>query len=61
MDDSAPRGIKREFAVLRHARESSNMALTARRFGISRQCFCTWKRAHEGHGEAGLINKRRAR
>ena len=40
-----------------YAAESGNVALTARRFGISRQCFYIWKRAYEKHGEAGLINK----
>jgi hypothetical protein len=29
------------------------MALTARRFGISRQCFFIWKRHHEKLGEPG--------
>ena len=32
------RDIKRKLSVLKHAEESGNVALTARRFGISRQC-----------------------
>jgi nitroimidazol reductase NimA-like FMN-containing flavoprotein (pyridoxamine 5'-phosphate oxidase superfamily) len=46
------RDIKRKLAVLQHAQESGNVALTARRFGISRQCYYKWKHAHEQHGEA---------
>jgi transposase-like protein len=52
------RDIKRKLAALRYAEECGNVALTARRFGISRQCFYIWKRAYEKHGEVGLINKR---
>ncbi len=51
------RDIKRKLAALRYAEECGNVALTARRFGISRQCFYIWKRRYEKHGEAGLINK----
>jgi transposase len=51
------RDIKRKLAVLRYAEECGNVALTARRFGISRQCFYIWKRAYERRGEAGLVNK----
>jgi transposase InsO family protein len=51
------RDIKRKLAVLRYAEEYGNVALTARRFGVSRQCFYIWKRAYEKHGEAGLVNK----
>ena len=52
------RDIKRKLAVLQDARESGNVALTARRFGISRQCFYKWKRAYEERGEAGVIKKK---
>jgi transposase InsO family protein len=51
------RDIKRKLAVLRYAEECGNVALTARRFGISRQCFYIWKRRYEKLGEAGLVNK----
>ena len=47
------RDIKRKLVVLQHAQESGNVALTARRFGISRQCHYKWKHAREQHGEAG--------
>lgn len=52
------RDIKRKLAVLEYAKECGNVALTARHFGISRQCFYRWKRAFEECGEAGLINKK---
>jgi transposase InsO family protein len=52
------RDVKRKLAVLQHARESGNVALTARRFGISRQCYYKWKRAYEERGEEGLVNKK---
>jgi transposase InsO family protein len=52
------RDIKRKLAVLRHAEESGNVALTARRFGIWRQCYYTWERAYEERGEEGLVNKK---
>ena len=51
------RDIKRKLAALRYAGKCGNVALTARRFGISRQCFYIWKRRYEKHGEAGLVNK----
>jgi transposase InsO family protein len=52
------RDIKRKLAVLRFAQEYGNVALTARHFGISRQCYYRWKHAFEERGEAGLINKK---
>jgi hypothetical protein len=33
------RDIKRRLAALRYAKECGNVALTARRFGVSRKCF----------------------
>jgi len=51
------RDIKRKLEALRYAEECGNVALTARRFGISRQCFYIWKRRYEKLGEAGLVNK----
>jgi transposase-like protein len=52
------RDIKRKLAVLNHAEESGNVALTARRFGTSRQCYYKWKHAYEERGEEGLVNKK---
>jgi len=51
------RDIKRKLAVLQFAQECGNMALAARHFGISRQCYYRWKHAFEERGEAGLVNK----
>ena len=42
------RDIKRKLTVLKHAEESGNVAQTARRFGISRQCYYKWKHAYVG-------------
>ena len=52
------RDIKRRLAVLQHAQETGNVALTARRLGISRQFYYNWTHACEEHGEEGLINKK---
>jgi transposase InsO family protein len=53
----AQREIKLKLNVLNHAKTSKNVALTCRRFGISRQSFYTWKTNYEKYGEDGLINK----
>lgn len=47
------RDIKRKLASLQDANESGNVALTARHFGISRQCYHNWKRV-AAHGHAAL-------
>jgi transposase-like protein len=45
------RMAKRRLAILRHAEEiTGNVALTCRYYGISRQCFYTWKRRYDAHG-----------
>lgn len=44
------RDIKRKLAVLRYAEECGNVALAARRYGVSRQCFYNCKRAYAKHG-----------
>jgi transposase InsO family protein len=42
------RMAKRRLAILRHAEEiTGNVALTCRYYGISRQCFYTWKRRYD--------------
>ena len=39
------RMAKRRLAILRHAEEiTGNVAMTCRYYGISRQCFYTWRR-----------------
>ena len=48
------RMAKRRLAILRHAEEiTGNVALTCRYYGISRQCFYTWKRRYDATGGAG--------
>ena len=54
----AERDIKRKTAVLEHAVLSGNVSKTCRYFGISRETFYQWKRAHESEGEEGLVNNR---
>ena len=45
------RRAKRRLAILRHAEEiTGNVSLTCRYYGISRQCFYTWKRRYDTHG-----------
>jgi transposase-like protein len=49
------RMAKRRLAILRHGEEiTGNVALTCRYYGISRQCFYTWKRRYDAHGLDGL-------
>jgi transposase InsO family protein len=52
------RRAKRRLAILRHAEEiTGNVALTCRYYGISRQCFYTWKRRYDAHGLDGLRDR----
>jgi transposase InsO family protein len=52
------RRAKRRLAILRHAEEiTGNVALTCRYYGISRQCFYTWKRRWDAHGLDGLRDR----
>jgi single-strand DNA-binding protein len=49
------RMAKRRLAILRHAEEiTGNLSLTCRYYGISRQCFYTWRRRYDAHGLDGL-------
>jgi hypothetical protein len=42
------RMAKRRLAILHHAEEiTGNVSLTCRYYGISRQCFYTWRRRHQ--------------
>jgi transposase InsO family protein len=52
------RRAKRRLAILRHAEEiTGNVALTCRYYGISRQCFYSWKRRYDAHGLEGLRDR----
>ena len=52
------RMANRRLAILRHAEEiTGNVALTCRYYGISRQCFYTWRRRYDAHGLDGLRDR----
>jgi transposase InsO family protein len=52
------RRATRRLAILRHAEEiTGNVALTCRYYGISRQCFYSWKRRYDAHGLDGLRDR----
>jgi transposase InsO family protein len=52
------RMAKRRLAILRHAEEiTGNVSLTCRYYGISRQCFYTWKRRYDAQGLDGLRDR----
>ena len=52
------RMAKRRLAILRHAEEiTGNVALTCRYYGISRQCFYTWRRRYDADGLDGLRDR----
>ncbi|MEU1106617.1 IS481 family transposase [Streptomyces tibetensis] len=52
------RRARHRLAVLRHAEEvSGNIAVTCRYYGISRQCFYTWRRRYEAEGLDGLKDR----
>jgi transposase InsO family protein len=52
------RMARRRLAILRHAEEiTGNVALTCRYYGISRQCFYTWRRRYDAHGLDGLRDR----
>jgi transposase InsO family protein len=52
------RMAKRRLAILRHAEEiTGNVSLTCRYYGISRQCFSTWRRRYDAHGLDGLRDR----
>jgi transposase len=49
---------RRRLAILRHAEEiTGNVCLTCRYYGISRQCFYTWRRRYDAHGLDGLRDR----
>jgi transposase len=52
------RMAKRRLAILHHAEEiTGNVSLTCRYYGISRQCFYTWRRRYDEHGLDGLRDR----
>jgi transposase InsO family protein len=52
------RMAKRRLAILRHAEEiTGNVALTCRYYGISRQCFYSWRRRYDADGLDGLRDR----
>jgi transposase InsO family protein len=52
------RMAKRRLAILRHAEEiTGNVSLTCRYYGISRQCFSTWRRRYDADGLDGLRDR----
>jgi transposase InsO family protein len=50
--------IKRKLKVFAVAEASGNIALTCRRFGISRAAYYKWRRKYKQLGEPGLINQK---
>jgi hypothetical protein len=36
---------------------TGNVSLTCRYYGISRQCFYTWRRRYDAHGLDGLLDR----
>ncbi|MEA3184933.1 MAG: hypothetical protein QOJ74_1410, partial [Ilumatobacteraceae bacterium] len=52
------RQAKRRLAILQHAEEiTGNVAATCRYYGITRQCFYTWKRRYDEEGLDGLRDR----
>jgi transposase InsO family protein len=58
MNQQARRDIARKLRVLEHATGSGNISFTCRHFGISRETFYQWKRAHRAGGNHALINSK---
>ena len=56
--NKAQRDIRRKKRILEHAARIGNVRKTCRYFGIGRSGFYVWKKAHETHGDEGLINKK---
>lgn len=55
------REAKRRLAVIRHVEEvTGNVAMSCRRFGISRQAYYTWYRRYQAEGVEGLRSHSRA-
>jgi transposase-like protein len=50
--------IRRKLRVFAAAKDSGNIALTCRRYGISRETYYKWRRKYKQSGEPGLINQK---
>jgi transposase InsO family protein len=51
------REVNRRLRILEHAKESGNVCLTCRYFGIGRATFYRWKKKYDLEGEEGLAPK----
>ena len=49
------REVNRRLRILEHAKESGNVCLTCRYFGIGRATFYRWKKKYDENGEDGLV------
>jgi transposase len=54
----AQQDIRRKLKVFAAAAACGNIALTCRRYGISRECYYKWWRKYQQMGEEGLINQK---
>lgn len=50
--------IRRTLKILNYGKEIKNVSKACRHFGISRETYYQWKRAHDQHGEKALINSK---
>ena len=55
----AQRDVRRKMAVLEHAKQSGNVSLTCRHYGVSRDSFYEWRKAYLARGEEALVNRKR--
>ena len=53
------REVRRRLSVLAHARQTGNVSKTCRFFGISRDTYYEWRRAHRTGGVAALHPRKR--
>ena len=58
MSSKAQREITHKLQVFSHAKQSGNVVLICRYFGISHDTFYRWKKNYKQKGEAGLINSK---
>lgn len=58
MTQAEHRDISHKIRILNHAQESGNVSKTCPYFGVSRETFYQWERAHDRNGERALINSK---
>jgi transposase-like protein len=58
MSPKALSHIRRKLRIINHGKESHNVSLTCRHFGISRETYYKGKRGYEEKGEASLTNSK---